>query len=337
MADPSLDRRLEVPSSLNDPITLMERRGINRCHFSVPAAPCHLRWLHAVGSSMECCPAHRQPCAYGRYRVVERGTVTDRSGYSGRTRSGQAGKAKRESCTSAQQREDGEGIRASGIQGEAEQVTGQYQWAQTKIRKILSEHKKALLLRVWSHPGPGCPERMRSLHPRRYSRPRMFEELHQVVEDMLEDEEEEDDRDDKYNRKVRSFHKEQFSSCPVLGHRMGFVIEVCAFENSLKYLSVSRRFYIVYLMLMRGSVMKLLDRSSRQNIILTKWKRHPRPKEFKCKAPRRGVWRGITTLALCSSTHKDAARRGRHQRLLLRRFHLPADKEPRLENNQKGR
>lgn len=33
---------------------------------------------------------------------------------------------------------------------------------------------------------------------------------------------------------------------------------------------VSRRFYIVYLMWMCGSVMKLLDRSSRQNIIWTK-------------------------------------------------------------------
>lgn len=50
-------------------------------------------------------------------------------------------------------------------------VTGQYQGAQIQKNKIPPEHKKALLHWVWSHSGPGRPERLWSLHPWQYWRP----------------------------------------------------------------------------------------------------------------------------------------------------------------------
>lgn len=43
--------------------------------------------------------------------------------------------------------------------------TGQYQWPQTKICENSSDHKKALLLWLWSQPGPDCHERLWSVHP----------------------------------------------------------------------------------------------------------------------------------------------------------------------------
>lgn len=69
------------------------------------------------------------------------------------------------------------------------------------------------------------------------------------------------------------------------------------FVYSLKDLCVSGKNYIVYLILMCGSMMKLQDRSSRQNKILTKWKKHPCLKYLRTKH----YGNGIKRLVLCSS------------------------------------
>lgn len=70
---------------------LRERRGINCCHFPIPAARCSLSsvlWEAALPVSCwrSAAVTYCQPCACYRYRVAKHGTVTDCLGCSGRTR-----------------------------------------------------------------------------------------------------------------------------------------------------------------------------------------------------------------------------------------------------------